>query len=73
VPLKKNDTHAFKILLKCLDDLKAWMALNFLNFNDKKTEVMVFGGTTGTPLVDLGFLAPVVKPIITNLGFKVDS
>ena len=53
VPLKKNDTYSFKILLKCLDEIKAWMALNILNFNYKKTEVMVFGGTTGTPLVDL--------------------
>jgi len=51
----------------------AWMALNFLNFDNKKTEVMVFGGPTGTPFVDLGFLAPVVKPTVTNLGFEVNS
>jgi len=49
------------------------MALNFLNFNDKKTEVIVFGCTTGTPLVDLSSLALVLKPTVTNLGFKVDS
>ncbi len=29
---------------------------------------MVFGGTTGTPLVDLGALAQYIKPTITNLG-----
>lgn len=46
------------------------MALNFLHFNDNKTEVMVFGGTTGP--VDLGSLAPYIKPSITNLGVKVD-
>lgn len=28
-----------RLLLKCLNDIKAWMALNFLNFNDKRTEV----------------------------------
>lgn len=33
---------------------------------------MVFGGTTGTPPVDLGSLAPFIKPSITNLGVKVD-
>ena len=33
---------------------------------------MVFGGTTGTPPVDLGSLAQYNKPNITNLGFKVE-
>ena len=50
VPLKKKDEHSARWLLTCLDDIKAWMALSFLNFNDEKTEVMVFVGTTGTPL-----------------------
>ena len=45
VPLKKTDS--VRLLVKCLDNIKAQMAMNFLNFNDKKTEVMVFGGTTG--------------------------
>ncbi len=71
VPLRKNDTVG--PLLECLDDIKAWMALNFLSFNEDKTEVMVFGGTTGTPLVDLGALAQYIKPTITNLGVKIDS
>uniref|UniRef100_A0A8C2EP51 Reverse transcriptase domain-containing protein n=1 Tax=Cyprinus carpio TaxID=7962 RepID=A0A8C2EP51_CYPCA len=72
VRLKKKNDNSVGQLLDCLDDIKAWMALNFLNFNDKKTEVMVFGGTTGTPPVDLGSLAPYIKPSITNLGVKVD-
>ncbi len=54
VPLRIYDT--VRQLLDCLDDIKAWMSLNFLSFNENKTEVMVFGGTTGTPLVDLGAL-----------------
>ena len=48
------------------------MALNVLNFNNKKTEVMVFGVATGTPPVELYSLARNIKPNITNLGFKVD-
>ncbi len=71
VPLRKNDT--VRPLLDCLDDIKAWMSLNFLSFNENKTEVMVFGGTTGTSLVDLGALAQYIKPTITNLGVKIDS
>ncbi len=40
VPLRKNDT--VRPLLDCLDDIKAWMSLIFLSFNENKTEVMVF-------------------------------
>jgi len=58
VPIKKKNDNSVGHLLNCLKDIKAWMALNFLNFNDEKTEVIVFGGTTGTPPIDLGSLAP---------------
>ncbi len=34
---------------------------------------MVFGGNTGTPLVDLSALAQYIKPTITNLGVKIDD
>ena len=70
VPLKKNETVG--PLLKCLDDIKAWMALNFLSFNESKTEVMFFGGTAGTPCADLGSLSQYIKPTVTNLGVKID-
>jgi hypothetical protein len=71
VPLKKGNNH-INHLLKCLGDIRAWMALNFLNFNDRKTEVMVFGDTAGLSPVDLGPFAQYVKPTVTNLGFKMD-
>ncbi len=49
------------------------MAFNFLNINDK-TNVMLPGhsGTYDTPPMDLRFLAPFVKPTVTNLGVKMD-
>lgn len=37
VPLKREDAFSVKPLLACLNDMKAWMALNFLNFNEEKT------------------------------------
>lgn len=49
------------------------MALNFLHFNEPKTEVMVFGGTCETTTIDLGSLAQYVKPVITNLGVKMEA
>jgi len=74
VPLKKKANHfSVKPLLRCLDDIKAWMTINLLNFNEKKTEVMVFVGTTGPPLVVLGSLVQFIKPTVTNRGVKVDT
>ena len=43
LPVNKKDAFCLKPLLLCLEDIKAWMSLNFLKFNEKKTEVMVFG------------------------------
>lgn len=48
------------------------MAFNFLSFNESKTEVMVFGDSTANNFIDLGSLSQYVKPIITNLGVKID-
>uniref|UniRef100_A0A671UVC7 Reverse transcriptase domain-containing protein n=1 Tax=Sparus aurata TaxID=8175 RepID=A0A671UVC7_SPAAU len=74
VPLKKKNA-CLKPLLLCLEDIKAWMSLNFLKFNEKKTEVMIFGpsGSSEPPPVDLGPLAHYMKPTVSNLGFKMDS
>uniref|UniRef100_A0A3B5Q121 Reverse transcriptase domain-containing protein n=1 Tax=Xiphophorus maculatus TaxID=8083 RepID=A0A3B5Q121_XIPMA len=75
VPLNRKGVNTVPILLECLDDIKTWMALNFLNFNERKTEVIIFDpGTTckSTP-VDLGPLSHYVKPFVTNLGFVMDS
>ncbi len=44
------------------------MSLHFLSINESKTEGMVFGGTSGTSLVNLGALVQYIKPTITNLG-----
>lgn len=63
VPLKKTDSYSVNPLLKCLDDIKAWTASNFLNFNEKKPP----------PPVDLGPLAQYLKPTVKNLGVKVDA
>lgn len=37
VPLKRSKAYSKNSLLKCLGELKAWMALNFLSFNVTKT------------------------------------
>lgn len=61
-------------MLDCLKDIKAWMALIFLNFNESKTEVLIFGpsGACDAPHVDLWSLEPYVKPTVKNLGVIMD-
>ena len=70
LPLKKN-TSSLMPLVDCLNDIKAWMALNFLNINESKTEVIVFGPNGDVP--SIGSLQPYAKPMVTNLGVKIDS
>uniref|UniRef100_A0A3B3QY49 Reverse transcriptase domain-containing protein n=1 Tax=Paramormyrops kingsleyae TaxID=1676925 RepID=A0A3B3QY49_9TELE len=74
MPLIRNDSHSFKRLLDCLEDIKAWMAFNFLNFNENKTEVLVFRPSAACDAyVDLGPLEPYVKDTAKNLGIILDS
>ena len=75
LPLKRNDKSSLIPLLECPKDVKAWMAFNFLNLNEEKTEVMVFGPSwaCGVSSIDLGSMQPNVKPIVTNLAVKMDS
>lgn len=51
------------------------MSLNFLNFKYKKTEVMKFcpSGSCDRSPVDLSTMAPLVKPTVSKLDFKMDS
>uniref|UniRef100_A0A669DV26 Reverse transcriptase domain-containing protein n=1 Tax=Oreochromis niloticus TaxID=8128 RepID=A0A669DV26_ORENI len=74
LPLKHNDLNPLRPILECLKDIRAWLALNFLNFNEKKTEVIIFGPNgPGVPPSDLGPLTSCVKSIVTNLGVKFDT
>uniref|UniRef100_A0A3B3HXE2 Uncharacterized protein n=1 Tax=Oryzias latipes TaxID=8090 RepID=A0A3B3HXE2_ORYLA len=75
VPITKKDAHFISPLIKCLEELKIWMALNFLHLNEEKTEVIVFGpsGNSESHPIALGSLTPSVKSIVTNLGVKMDN
>lgn len=43
LPLEWKDANSIAPLLDFLEDVRVWMALHFLKFNERKTEVMVFG------------------------------
>uniref|UniRef100_A0A3Q3ALA8 Reverse transcriptase domain-containing protein n=1 Tax=Kryptolebias marmoratus TaxID=37003 RepID=A0A3Q3ALA8_KRYMA len=72
---KHNHQFSLQPLLDCLTEVKAWMASNFLNFNENKTEVILFGssGNCSTSLADLGSLEQFVKSHVKNLGVIFDS
>ncbi len=74
LPLKQHE-HCLDALLSCLNDIKAWMDINFLNLNDNKTEIIVFGHNESQKIsnFNLGPLSPYVKPCVKNLGVYLDS
>jgi len=55
LPLKRGE-NSLVPLLECLKDIKAWMASNFLNCNEDKTDVIVFGPSFASDILDLGYL-----------------
>ena len=75
LPLKLNCKDSLTPLLACLNDIKTWMSINFLNLNDSKTEVIVFGHPD--KLKDsVGVLGPLNtknRSFIKSLGVTFDS
>ncbi len=74
LPLKQS-LNGPETLMSCLSDVKAWLSLNFLNFNESKTEIIVFGpsDSRSTPKVNLGDLSSSVKPWVKNVGVIFDD
>ncbi len=66
LPLKQSSNG----LEALMSDVKAWLLLNFLNFNESKTEIIVFGpsDSRSTPKVNLGDLTSSVKPWVKKSG-----
>ncbi len=52
--------------MSCLSDVKAWLSLNFLNFNESKTETIVFGPSDSRS-------TPVDSSVIFDDGLKFDK
>ena len=68
LPVKPNSNSAQCSLFDCIADIKKWLAQNFLNLNDEKTECIVFGDTVSA---DFGTLK--LSSTVRNLGVTFDS
>lgn len=61
--------------MNCLSDVKAWLSLHFINFNESKTEIIVLclSDSFSTCKIYLGDLSSSVKPWLKNLGVVFDD
>ena len=75
MPIRVANRESLQPLLDCLADIKVWMDLNFLNLNENKTEVILFGrpGQVQVLTESLGPLASHSSPHAKNLGVFLDS
>ncbi len=74
LPIKRN-SDGLDALWACLADVKAWLSLNFLNFNEEKTEMIVFKPSDSMTAAEpnLGGLSSCVKHYVKNLGVVFDE
>ncbi len=74
LPIKRN-SDGLDTLWACLADVKAWLSLNFQNFNAEKTEMIVFKPSDSMTAAEpnLGGLSSCVKHYVKNLGVVFDE
>lgn len=74
MPVSRKNNSSLGNLTACLEDVKAWLANNFLFLNSDKTEVIVFNSSESRPSnhLDLESLNQFISPQVRNLGVMVD-
>ena len=69
LPLTSKSNDSVQTLLDCLNDVKSWMTANFLNLNENKTEIIMFGCGPADFLAGFqGPLTPNIQSSVKNLG-----
>ncbi len=75
LPVKSDENTSLQPLFDCLSEVKSWLADNFLQLNDSKTEVVVFGRPDIANTLS-NMLAPITNTVgshARNLGVTVLS
>uniref|UniRef100_A0A8C5AGY4 Reverse transcriptase domain-containing protein n=1 Tax=Gadus morhua TaxID=8049 RepID=A0A8C5AGY4_GADMO len=75
VSLSPNDYRPIDLLCQCIEQVKEWMCRNFLQLNEEKTEIIVFGSKTERLKVTQHLHSLSLKTSIKarNLGVIMDS
>uniref|UniRef100_A0A669C2J2 Reverse transcriptase domain-containing protein n=1 Tax=Oreochromis niloticus TaxID=8128 RepID=A0A669C2J2_ORENI len=75
ISFKPQDLSKLQLLNDCLDSIKCWMAVNFLQLNEGKTEVLIcaLDRFVSQIVKALRPLSVYVKSSIRNLGVTFDS
>ena len=73
LPLRPGDPRSLAAAVDCLSDVNCWMAQNFLQLNNSKTEVILFSPPNPNNPISLGPLSSYMKPTARNLGVLFDS
>lgn len=66
-------TNSVEVLRNCLGEVKDWMSLNFLNLNNDKTEVIIFGDADISGLDAFGPTFSNCCSYVKSLGVLIDS
>lgn len=71
----KKPKTSIQPLLGCFNEVKGWLAANFLHLNDSKAEAVLFepSGKGVSPTIDLASIPAPLSNVITELGVKLDS
>ncbi len=75
LPLKRNNSTAITSLLRFLEEVKSWLAQNFLFLNEDKTEVIVFSPNENSQCIshELESLSIFRSSRVRNLGVLVEQ
>lgn len=75
LPISPSCTSDIEAIFSCLEDIKSWMAENFLQLNTKKTEMILFGSPTTSKHWSnaLGPWSSNLQNLVRNLGVIFDS
>ena len=75
VSLSPDDCSPADVLCQCLEEINSWMRENFLQLNEDKTEIILFGSKEKRVSIGkyLEMRALTITDQVRNLGVLIDS
>ncbi len=73
LPAKTDSSDSLDVLYDCFEEIKGWMANNFLQLNESKSEIRILGHSRTSSVFNLGSFSASVQPYVRNRGVTFDS